>query len=183
MQSLSVVLYQNDPRTAQNLASGLSQHFDSVYLVRSYEELSPAIGKRGADAVVLDLETSGPGEVARLHHEFPSLCIVGTHRLADDKLWAEAKSLAFRLVILRCHAETNSGAGTRRRRCRARTTAAAPDPASYFHPSSHAPQRVRRRQTPASDPLRGVGTHDPSLVGRQLASHFASRRAKSIAPS
>ncbi len=93
MRSLSVVLYQNDPRTAQNLASGLSQHFDSVYLVRSYEELSPAIGKRGADAVVLDLETSGPGEVARLHHEFPSLCIVGTHRLADDKLWAEAMSL------------------------------------------------------------------------------------------
>jgi hypothetical protein len=42
---------------------------------------------------VLDLETSGPGEVERLHHEFPGLCIVGTHRLADDKLWAEAMSL------------------------------------------------------------------------------------------
>jgi hypothetical protein len=28
-----------------------------------------------------------------LHHEFPGLCIVGTHRLADDKLWAEAMSL------------------------------------------------------------------------------------------
>jgi hypothetical protein len=28
-----------------------------------------------------------------LHREFPSLCIGGTHRLADDKLWAEAMSL------------------------------------------------------------------------------------------
>jgi len=28
-----------------------------------------------------------------LHREFPGLCIVGTHRLADDKLWAEAMSL------------------------------------------------------------------------------------------
>ena len=30
------------------------------------------------------------GEVERLHHEFPSLRIVCTHRLADDKLWTEA---------------------------------------------------------------------------------------------
>jgi hypothetical protein len=28
-----------------------------------------------------------------LHREFPDLYIVGTHRLADDKLWAEAMSL------------------------------------------------------------------------------------------
>ena len=43
-----------------------------------------------ADALVLDLETSGPGEVEHLHHEFPGLCIVGTHRLADDEIWTEA---------------------------------------------------------------------------------------------
>jgi len=28
-----------------------------------------------------------------LHRQFPSLCIVGTHRLADDKLWTEALNL------------------------------------------------------------------------------------------
>src|SRR5271166_1529168 len=93
MEPLNVVLYQNDPRTAQALAFTLSQHFDSVYLASNYEELAPAIARRRAEALVLDLEVAGPGDVERLHQEFPSLCIVGTHRLADDKLWAEAMSL------------------------------------------------------------------------------------------
>jgi len=90
MEALSVVLYQSDPRTAQTLAVSLSQHFDSVYLASSYEEVRPAVARHRAGALVLDLEISGPGEVERLHKEFPSLCIVGTHRLADDELWAEA---------------------------------------------------------------------------------------------
>jgi DNA-binding NtrC family response regulator len=93
METRNVVLYQNDPRTAQILAAGLSQHFGSVCLARTCEEVLPAVARYRAQAVVLDLETSGPGEVERLHQEFPSLCIVGTHRLADDKLWAEALSL------------------------------------------------------------------------------------------
>ncbi len=93
MEPLSVVLYQNDPRTAQTLAVSLSQHFESVYLARNYQEVRPAVTQHRAEALVLDLETSGPDEVERLHHEFPGLCIVGTHRLADDKLWAEAMSL------------------------------------------------------------------------------------------
>ena len=93
MASLSVVLYQNDPRTAQTLAVSLSQHFESLYLARTYEEVRPAVAQHRATALVLDLETSGPDEVKHLHHEFPGLCIVGTHRLADDKLWAEAMSL------------------------------------------------------------------------------------------
>jgi len=93
MHPLSVVLYQDDPRTAQTLAVSLSQHFDSVHLAGTYQEVSPAVARHRAGAVVLDLETSGPGEVERLHREFPSLCIVGTHRLADDQLWTEAMSL------------------------------------------------------------------------------------------
>ncbi len=93
MEPLSVVLYQNNPRTAQTLAVSLSQHFESVYLAHSYEEVHSAVARQRAEALVLDLEISGPDEVERLHHEFPGLCIVGTHRLADDKLWAEAMSL------------------------------------------------------------------------------------------
>ena len=90
MVPLSVVLYQNDPRTAHTLAVSLSRHFDSVHLARSYEEIRPAVARHRAGALVLDLETSGSGEVERLHHEFPALCIVGTHRLADDQLWTQA---------------------------------------------------------------------------------------------
>jgi len=93
MEPVSVVLYQNDPGTAQTLAVSLSQHFESVYSARNYDEVRPAVAKHHAGAVVLDLEVSGPDEVERLHREFPRLCIVGTHRLADDKLWAEAMSL------------------------------------------------------------------------------------------
>jgi DNA-binding NtrC family response regulator len=93
MEPFSVVLYQNDPRTAQTLAVSLSQHFDSVYLACTYQDVPSAIARHRAEAVVLDLETSGPGEVERLHKQFPGLCIVGTHRLADDKLWTEAMSL------------------------------------------------------------------------------------------
>lgn len=93
MEPLCVVLYQNDPRTAQTLAVSLSQHFDSVHLARTYQEVRPAVARHRAEAVVLDLETSGPDEVKHLHREFPELCIVGTHRLADDKLWTEALNL------------------------------------------------------------------------------------------
>jgi DNA-binding NarL/FixJ family response regulator len=93
MVTLSVVLYQNDPRTAETLAVSLSQHFDTVYLAGTCQEVRPAVARHRAGAVVLDLETSGPDEVERLHQEFPRLCIVGTHRLADDKLWTEALSL------------------------------------------------------------------------------------------
>jgi len=93
MEPFSVVLYQNDPRTAQTLAVSLSQHFGAVYTASTYQEVLPAVARHRAEAVVLDLETSGPDEVEHLHHEFPELCIVGTHRLADDKLWTEALSL------------------------------------------------------------------------------------------
>ena len=93
MEPLCVVLYQDDPSTAQTLAVSLSQYFSSVHLARTCQEVRPAVAQHRAEAVVLDLETSGPDEVKRLHHDFPDLCIVGTHRLADDKLWAEALSL------------------------------------------------------------------------------------------
>jgi DNA-binding response OmpR family regulator len=90
METVRVVLYQNDPRTARTLAVSLSQHFDSVRLAGSYEEVRLAVSRDRADALVLDLEISGPDEVERLHREFPRLCIVGTHRLADDEIWTEA---------------------------------------------------------------------------------------------
>jgi len=93
MEPHSIVLYQKDPGTAHALAVGLSQHFETVYLANTCQEVRPTIARHRAEVVVLDLETSGPDEVQRLHHEFPRLCIVGTHRLADDQLWTETMSL------------------------------------------------------------------------------------------
>lgn len=93
MEPMCVVLYQNDAMIAQVLAVSLSQHFDSVHVARTCQEVLPTVARYRAGALVLDLETLGPDEVDRLHREFPCLCIVGTHRLADDKLWIEAMSL------------------------------------------------------------------------------------------
>ena len=90
MEALNVVLYQHDAGTAQALAANLSRHFPSVYLTRSREEIRPAIARYRAEVLVLDVEAFRSGEVERLHKEFPGLCIVCTHRLADDELWAEA---------------------------------------------------------------------------------------------
>jgi len=90
MEAINLVVYHNDPRTAQALAVSLSEHFGSVKMASRYEEVRPAIKRNHADVLVFDLETSRSDEIGRLHHEFPALCIVGTHRLADDQLWAEA---------------------------------------------------------------------------------------------
>jgi hypothetical protein len=90
METINLVVYQRDPRTAQSLVVCLSQHFGSVKLANRYEEVRLAVVRNHANVLVLDMEESRPDEIARLHREFPSLCIVGTHRLADDQLWADA---------------------------------------------------------------------------------------------
>jgi DNA-binding NtrC family response regulator len=90
MEPLSVVLYQNDAGVAQALASRLSQHVRSVHLARSCDEIRGSVARYRAKVLVMDLENSCLGEVGRLHHEFPGLSIVCTHRLADEELWTEA---------------------------------------------------------------------------------------------
>ncbi len=92
MEPTSVVLFQHDPKTAQVLANGLSKQLLSVHLARNREELRPTIASHHAEVLVLDMETSPSSEVERLHHEFPGLSIVCTHRLADEELWTEALS-------------------------------------------------------------------------------------------
>lgn len=90
MEPINVVLYQNDAGAAQALAAILSQHPASVHQACSPEDIPTAIARHRADVLVLDLEKSGLTQVERLHHEFPDLSIVCTHRLADEELWTEA---------------------------------------------------------------------------------------------
>src|SRR5271169_4527983 len=94
-QPLSLVIYHTDPRTAQALVVSLAQRFGPVNLVRRYEEIRSTITRHHASVLVLDLEgmegeASRANAVRDLHREFPSLCIVATHRLADDQVWTEA---------------------------------------------------------------------------------------------
>jgi DNA-binding NarL/FixJ family response regulator len=94
MESVSLVVYHNDPRTAQALVVSLSEHFGPVNLVRRYKNVRSAIARHRASVLVLDLESldcenPGSNAVRDLHREFPSLRIVATHWLADDQVWSE----------------------------------------------------------------------------------------------
>jgi len=53
-------------------------------------ELRSDIAKHHAGIVILDMETASISDVERLSREFPKTCIVCTHRLADDDMWAAA---------------------------------------------------------------------------------------------
>lgn len=93
MEPLSVVICQNDSRVARALASSLSGHFHSVRVATSLDELRETIVRYRADALVLDMELAHLEQIRKLHSEFPRLCIVGTHRLADEEMWAAALSV------------------------------------------------------------------------------------------
>ena len=90
MTPLSVVVWQEDPRVAQALAESLSHHFHSVNVAETLEEVRPKLVTHGAEVLVLDMEGAHLEMVGRMHREFPAVCIVCTHRVADESKWAAA---------------------------------------------------------------------------------------------
>ena len=86
----SVVVLESDSRLAQSLAGGLSSHFNSIHLTRSGDELRERVAGNQPEVVILDIENSRLTEVRNLHHDFPSLPIVCTHRIPDEQLWIAA---------------------------------------------------------------------------------------------
>ena len=85
----SVVLVEMDPRVARSLAGGLCPHF-SVQLINSREELRDRLASHHPEAVVLNIEHWRLTDVRTLHHEFPKLPIVCTHRIPDEEMWMAA---------------------------------------------------------------------------------------------
>ena len=86
----SVVVLESDPVIAQSLAGGLSSHFHSVHFTRSRDELRERVARNRPEVVILDMEYSRLTDVSNLHHDFPSLPIVCTHRIPDEELWLAA---------------------------------------------------------------------------------------------
>jgi DNA-binding NarL/FixJ family response regulator len=86
----SAVVLERNPKLAQSLAGGLSSHFNSVHLTRSRDELRERVAKHRPEVVILDMEYSRLIDVSNLHHDFPSLPIVCTHRVPDEELWIAA---------------------------------------------------------------------------------------------
>ena len=89
MQPLNVVILESSADVAQNLQSSLQSHFNFIYLARNLGEAKVAIPKYRAHVVILDLELVPRSEVEGLRREFPGLCLVCTHRLADEEMWTE----------------------------------------------------------------------------------------------
>jgi DNA-binding NarL/FixJ family response regulator len=89
MQPLNVVILESSADVAQSLQSSLQSHFNFIYLARSLGEAKVAIPKYRAQVVIVDLELVSRTEVEWLRREFPGICLVCTHRLADDEMWTE----------------------------------------------------------------------------------------------
>jgi hypothetical protein len=87
---VSVVVLQRDPATALSLAGGLHSLFHSVHVTTSHDELRDRLGQYVPEVAVLDVEASRFVDVERLHHDFPSLLIVCTHRIPDEEMWMAA---------------------------------------------------------------------------------------------
>ncbi len=90
MQSLSVVILQGDAGVSQSLVAALSQAFFSVQQVQSLDELRNRIAKHRAEVAILDIEAAPLPEVEHLSRDFSGVCIVCTHRVADEEMWAAA---------------------------------------------------------------------------------------------
>jgi DNA-binding NtrC family response regulator len=85
----SVIVLEKDPDVARLLIGGLKPRFD-VHVIRSREELHDHVARNHPEAVVLNIEDWRLADVASLHHDFPALPIVCTHRIPDEEMWMAA---------------------------------------------------------------------------------------------
>jgi DNA-binding NarL/FixJ family response regulator len=92
MQSSNLVLLHSDARIVPSLVASLRSWFRSVQPVKSVDELRTSIAKHQAAVAILDMEIASISDVEHLAREFPGVCFVCTHRLADEAMWAAALS-------------------------------------------------------------------------------------------
>lgn len=90
MKVLSIALLQGDAKVARSLAGSLCHHFPAIHSVSSLEELRESMARHRIEVAIVDIEKASLSEIARLHREFKSTCIVCTHRLADEEMWTAA---------------------------------------------------------------------------------------------
>lgn len=92
MKPLSVVVAQRNSKTSDSLSRSLNNHFRVITTAQGLDELFQVIPDQSADAAIVDLELVGLKEIQQLHNRFPSITIVCTHRLPDEKMWTQALS-------------------------------------------------------------------------------------------
>ncbi len=92
MRPINVVLAHHDAVSAERLAASLGKEFRNLVIAKSPAEARNAVARLRAPFAVLDLELVSMAELQQLCGEFPATAFVGIHRLADDRMWAEALS-------------------------------------------------------------------------------------------
>lgn len=88
----SVVVFEKDPAVADSLAGGLRSHFSvlSVRRTQSHKDLRDNVAQNNPRAIILNIESWPLSAVESLHHDFPDLPIVCTHRVPDEEMWMAA---------------------------------------------------------------------------------------------
>ncbi len=90
MPSPTIVIAQNDPSIAMELANDLQAHFVRIAVARNAEELRTMLLRHDARVAVLDLELLNLTEIRQLARMFNDLTIVCTHRSPDERMWMAA---------------------------------------------------------------------------------------------
>ncbi len=93
MRPINAVLAHHDPGSAQYLAASLAKEFRNLPLAESAQELRSTVARFRAPFAVVDLELISLAELKELCGEFSSTAFVCIHRLADDRMWAEALAM------------------------------------------------------------------------------------------
>jgi len=90
MRPMNVVLAHHDAVSAERLAASLGKEFRNLVLAKSKHEARSAVARFRAPFAVVDLELVSMPDLEQLCHEFPGTAFVCIHRLANDRMWAEA---------------------------------------------------------------------------------------------
>jgi hypothetical protein len=93
MRPINAVLAHREPGAAQQLTASLNKEFRNLLIAKSAFELRSSVARYRAPFAIIDLELIALAELKELCREFPATAFVGVHRLADDRMWAEALSM------------------------------------------------------------------------------------------
>lgn len=106
MRPINVVLAHHDAVAADRLAASLSKQFRNLAIATSAGEIAPAVARLRAPFAVVDLELIDFPRLKALCSEFPATAFVCIHRLADDRMWAEALAMG---AVDCCHSSDLQG--------------------------------------------------------------------------
>jgi DNA-binding NarL/FixJ family response regulator len=106
MRPINVVLAHKDAVSADWLATSLGKQFRNLAVAKSAAEIAAAVARYRAPFAIVDLELVDLASLRSLCSEFPATAFVCIHRLADDRMWADALAMG---AVDCCHSHDLRG--------------------------------------------------------------------------